>query len=649
MAINPITTTRVSNGLQSQALLDQFRANQVRLFQLQQQLSTGRRLLSTRDDPLGAGRAIDYGQILDRQSQILTNIRSADSFLSATDSAISDVSGMLIQATGIASEQVNSFTSADQRAAAATIIDGIIGQLQAVGNRQFNGRYLFSGRTTDLAPLNTALGQVTYVGDDGDLLARISSGAAFGTETTAAINLTVGELFDLQSGASPTGVDLDPALSAATRLSDLGGAVGRGIRAGTIQVTQHAGPDKTFDLDLSSVDTVGDLVARFNAAASAAGASLTMSIVGDHLEIASAGGNVSVSDLGTGAAAADLGLRSNNVSTPVVGLDVDPRVRLTTKLTDLNGGAGVTLSSGIVITNGSHSATLNLSAAKTVQDVLNQLNGAGVGVRARINDSGTGIEVVNALSGSELRISENGGNDASLLGIRSFHGGTRLSSLNGGRGVGTVAGDDISITDGNGVTFTVDVDGATTVGDVIAKINTAASAAGSTLTASLAQNGNGIRLSQPSGTTPINVTRANLSPAIDDLGLSGVTGTATELGGRDVNPIKASGAFTALYELRDALLANDTARITTAGAKIEAAQRHVAAVQGQVGARSEAMQQRLQRTEDAVASTQELLSQITDVDYTEAITKFQQAQTALQANLQSGSQLLGLSLLDFLR
>jgi len=649
MAINPITTTRVSNGLQSQALLDQFRANQVRLFQLQQQLSTGKRLLSTRDDPLGTARAIDYGQILDRQSQILTNLRAADSFLSATDSAISDISGMLIQATGIASEQLNSFTSADQRAAAATIIDGIIGQLQSAGNRQFNGRYLFSGRTTELAPLNTSLGRVTYVGDDGDLLARISSGSLAGMDTTAAINLTVSGLFDLQSNAVSAGANLDPALNAGTRLSDLGGAAGRGIRAGTIRVTQHAGPDRTFDLDLTSIDTVGDLVARFNAAASAAGASLTISIVGDHLEIASGGGNVSVADVGTGASAADLGLRATNVATPVTGQDVNPRVRLTTKLADLNGGSGIALTSGVVITNGSLTSTVSFAGATTVQDVLNRLNGAGVGVRAQINAAGTGIDVTNALSGSELRIGENGGNDATLLGIRSLHGGTALSNLNGGRGVGTVAGDDISITDGNGVTFAIDVDGAATVDDVISRINSAAALAGSTLTAGLAPTGNGIRLSQASGATPINVARANLSPAIDDLGLSGVSGTAIELTGRDVNPNQASGAFTALYELRDALLANDTARITAAGAKIEAAQRHVAAMQGQVGARSATMQQHLQRTEDAVVSTQELLSQITDVDYTEAITKFQQAQTALQANLQSGSQLLGLSLLDFLR
>ena len=47
-------------------------------------------------------------------------------------------------------------------------------------------------------------------------------------------------------------------------------------------------------------------------------------------------------------------------------------------------------------------------------------------------------------------------------------------------------------------------------------------------------------------------------------------------------------------------------------------------------------------------STQELLSEVEDLDYTEAVTKFQQAQTALQASLLTGSQILNTSLLDFL-
>jgi len=61
------------------------------------------------------------------------------------------------------------------------------------------------------------------------------------------------------------------------------------------------------------------------------------------------------------------------------------------------------------------------------------------------------------------------------------------------------------------------------------------------------------------------------------------------------------------------------------------------------------MQDRLQQTQDAVTATNILLSNLKDVDYTQAVTKFQQAQTALQASLVSISKMQNLSLLDFLQ
>ena len=71
-------------------------------------------------------------------------------------------------------------------------------------------------------------------------------------------------------------------------------------------------------------------------------------------------------------------------------------------------------------------------------------------------------------------------------------------------------------------------------------------------------------------------------------------------------------------------------------------------VQGIVGARSKAKHDRVSFMEDAVQATRTLLSEVKDLDYTEAVTKFQQAQTALQANLMTGSRMLSISLLDFL-
>jgi flagellar hook-associated protein 3 FlgL len=56
----------------------------------------------------------------------------------------------------------------------------------------------------------------------------------------------------------------------------------------------------------------------------------------------------------------------------------------------------------------------------------------------------------------------------------------------------------------------------------------------------------------------------------------------------------------------------------------------------------------MNRLADENLSTTKLLSDLKDVDFTEAITRFQTLQTALQAGLQTTSRVMNLSLMDFL-
>ena len=115
--------------------------------------------------------------------------------------------------------------------------------------------------------------------------------------------------------------------------------------------------------------------------------------------------------------------------------------------------------------------------AATVEDMLNAINGAGAAVLAQINASGTGINILNPTQGTKMSIAENGGTTATDLGVRSFGPDSQLAQLNLGNGVRTVDGNDIQVTDSNGVSFAVDLSGLSTVQDVLDAINTAAGAA----------------------------------------------------------------------------------------------------------------------------------------------------------------------------
>lgn len=651
MAINPINVARTSFNLQSISLLDSLRRNTLDLFLQQNRLGTGNRLNAPSEDPVLAGKATTLTEMLERQQQVLANIEHADTFLSVTDNSIGEISGLLTDAHNIALEMVNTTSSQAQRDSMAELVKGILNQLVTVGNRTYMGVYLFGGQDTTMPPFTQDNGGVEYRGDDNALRTHVD------LFQDPQINLNGHDVFGALAGEMQGYVDLNPTLETDTRLADMAGFADKGITKGTIRISLDS-PSAVFSVDLGGADTIGDVVDLINQSAEDAGltvgpgnqfnAALNGSQNGLDLTVSS--GTVTVEDLGEGVTARDLGIRGSAAGT-LLGGDLNPYVTETTKISSLFGGAGAALG-GLRIENGSLNEVIDLSGLTTIEQVLNRINKAGVEVNAHINDSKTGIDVTNLMSGMEMKISETGGNTAETLGIRTLHGQTQLDDLNDGQGVNIYEDhDDLVVTARDGSSFNVRLDGASTVQDVIDMINGAAGTAGVAVTASLAVDGNGIRLVDTTGGGgDFSVQRAAGSAAIDGLGLE-QTVSGNEIVGNDVNGIRPNSVFTALIQLHDALVAGgpDAERnIGVAAERLETFIEQTARTQGVVGARSRAMSVRLDLTEQAVLATEKLLSQVKDLDYTEAITQFQQTQTILQANLMTGSQLLQLSLLDFI-
>jgi flagellar hook-associated protein 3 FlgL len=360
---------------------------------------------------------------------------------------------------------------------------------------------------------------------------------------------------------------------------------------------------------------------------------------------------VAVTDTGSGEAAARLGILTlTPTSSTIVGAPLTARVTRLTPIADLAGGAGIDITGGLIITNGGRTANVDLSTAVTVQDIINTINNAGVSVRAQVNAAGTGIDVFNQVSGSSLFIGENGGTTATDLGIRTFDTATPLDSLNFGNGVATADGQaDLQIIAKDGSTVDVNLDSAQTVGDVITLINTAATAAGVSITASFATVGNGIRIQDSTGGAGnLQVAPLNLSTTAMQLGLQqSVSGT--EIIGADVNPTRTEGILGALIDLEAALRADDTQKISAAAGRIDGLRADVIRIHGIIGARSQALTSKRQQLEDAAATGRIFLSEIQDLDYAEAVTQMQQAMVRLQANMQTSSITMNLSLMDFLQ
>jgi len=355
------------------------------------------------------------------------------------------------------------------------------------------------------------------------------------------------------------------------------------------------------------------------------------------------------------AAQFDVSLDGSDTSSPAfagVGF-VDPA---TTAISAGGTGTSLDLTSGLRIVSGGQTFIVDLSAATTMEDVLNAINTSGAGVLAQINEAGTGINVRARVSGTDFTIGENGGTTATQLGIRSISLSTPLSQLNHGSGVSQAAGDDFTITRADGTSFAIDLATAVTVGDVLNLVNNHASNLNpaNKVTARLAATGNGIELMDSSvGAGQVQVQAIFGSNSAVDLGLvakgqTTSTGTGGVLTGTEINPQEVDGVFNSLLRLSAALQANNVPDIERAIALLDKDFDRINFSRAEIGFRGQNLEALQSRSDDETNQIKDSLSKEIDTDYTAAISSMSSRQVALEASLKLSAQTLQMSLLNFL-
>jgi flagellar hook-associated protein 2 len=237
-------------------------------------------------------------------------------------------------------------------------------------------------------------------------------------------------------------------------------------------------------------------------------------------------------------------------------------------LSDLNGGDGVRRGKIVITDSANRVATIDLSKAATVNDVLQAINGNGTAsVTASVRD---GKFVITDNSGGSVRV-ENGNNSTtatslglvgtatgSLVGssVYALSTATALSSLNDGSGVdlktasGTAAWNfAISIDRGSGPTqvrinlsdvysddTTISEGAVTTLGGALTRINDKLASSGFTdVRAELSSDGQRLRIvdNGGGGTSTITVSENATGTTARDLGILG-TASNGEINGRKI-------------------------------------------------------------------------------------------------------------------
>lgn len=264
----------------------------------------------------------------------------------------------------------------------------------------------------------------------------------------------------------------------------------------------------------------------------------------------------------------------------------EARLETDTLLSDLNGGAGISRGLIRVTDRSGASAVIDLSAVATVDDLVKKISStSGVSVAAEVD--GDGFKLVDLSGGTgTLAVADVGATGtATSLGLTAaatasgdgttLKGGrvntvgeaTILSRLNDGNGVRLKPGADLTINVG-GTAHEIDLDGAVTVGDVLARIK---AGTGDAVSGTISPDGLGITLTGPAGFT---VASAQSSGAAEDLGIAGtaaggtISSSARLIGGINSKLLRNlnGGAGVTLGEIAITNRSGGTTRVDLAGA-----------------------------------------------------------------------------------
>lgn len=166
---------RVTQGMMSTQFLRNLNNNLKGMDNMQNQLATGRRLNKPSDDPVGISFSMRYRSELSANEQFQSNTNSATSWMSFTDTVMSqagEVVQKLREMAVKASNGTNPQAALDTMKAESS---QLYEQMVDIGNSQFNGKYVFNGELTNLKPY-TLENAVTEQADTGMIDFEIGAG-----------------------------------------------------------------------------------------------------------------------------------------------------------------------------------------------------------------------------------------------------------------------------------------------------------------------------------------------------------------------------------------------------------------------------------------------------------------------------------------
>lgn len=168
---------RVSTNQMFDTVVSTLQRQSSSLLHTQQQVATGRRMVTPSDDPVAAARALEVSQSAQINSQYGASQANARETLGMVESRLGAVGDVLQYVRSRAVEAGNAILTDSDRRAIATDLRAQFDELVGLANSQDGtGEYLFAGYRSANKPFaGGPAGSVSYSGDDGRRALQVSS------------------------------------------------------------------------------------------------------------------------------------------------------------------------------------------------------------------------------------------------------------------------------------------------------------------------------------------------------------------------------------------------------------------------------------------------------------------------------------------
>jgi flagellar hook-associated protein 3 FlgL len=156
---------RITTKLLNDNVINNLFTNRSKLNDLNEQLSTGKRISKPSDDPNAAINILSAKTSLEQIERYSTNIDNAQSELDITDESILSAVDVVQRAKTLATEAANATNGSTELDAINSEIKQLIQQIKDIANTKFGSKYIFGGLVTEEPPYTEAAnGDIVYNG-----------------------------------------------------------------------------------------------------------------------------------------------------------------------------------------------------------------------------------------------------------------------------------------------------------------------------------------------------------------------------------------------------------------------------------------------------------------------------------------------------